>query len=232
MRCAKARKMINDQIDQLLSPEKKKALASHLDSCPECRRLAGDLAAIVEKAKGLSTVEPSPETWARIVQGLRRAGGEKPSLVSKGEARSKIFRPALGLRHALAAAVALVVIGGGVVAGLKWRKGPGAEKDSLAFTLAKLDEAQKYYEKAAASLSQAVESQRGRMDPRLFEAFEQNLQAINATILVCEQIVRSQPENLTARNYLLAAYQNKVNLLDDMIGREMPGPGSPADVDL
>lgn len=234
MRCAKARKMISDQIDGLLDSEKTAALASHIESCSECRELAQDFALIVEKAGKLpAAVEPLPETWARIAAGVKEAGMKRVVPAASPVDRRIAYHPALGLKAALAAGLALIVIGGGIAVGLKWSRGPVVpEKGSLEYTLAKLDEAQKYYEKAAASLIEAIVSQKDRMDPRLVEAFEQNLQGINATILACEQIVRSQPENLTARTYLLAAYQNKVSFLEDMIGRGTSDPGIPGDFDL
>jgi len=231
MRCAKARKLINDDLDGLLTPEKKAALDSHLESCPDCRDLKCDFAAIVEKAKDLPVLEPSPAVWANIAARVRQAEREMPAPVGERKFWAAILRPA-GLRYALAAALGLIIIGG-AVAGWKWRTGIARSgDDSVDFTLAKLKEAQVYYEKAVASLSEAVRSQKERMDPRLAEAFQQNLESIDATIRACQQIVRGDPDNLTARNYLLTAYREKVNFLEEMMGLKTAYAGSETGVTL
>ena len=225
MRCAKARKLINDDLDGLLTPEKKAALDSHLESCPDCRDFSRDFAAIVDKAKDLPSLEPSASAWANIAAGVRQAERGKRIPVGERKFWPAILRPA-GLRYPLAAALALVIIGG-AVAGWKWRTGiVRSGDDSVDFTLAKLKEAQVYYEKAVASLSEAVRSQKERMDPRLAEAFQQNLESIDATIQACQQIVRGDPDNLTARNYLLTAYREKVSFLEELMGLKTSYPGS------
>jgi len=100
------------------------------------------------------------------------------------------------------------------------------------FTLAKLKEAQEYYEKAVAALSEAVRSREEGMDPRLAEAFQQNLESIDATIQACQQIVRNDPDNLKARNYLLAAYRDKVSFLEEVMGLKTPYGGAETGVTL
>jgi hypothetical protein len=58
------------------------------------------------------------------------------------------------------------------------------------------------------------------MDPRLAEIFRRNLAAMDETIQACRQIVMQDPNNLTVRAYLLSAYREKVNFLEDMMGAE------------
>jgi len=232
MRCAKARKLINDDLDELLTPEQKRALNFHLQSCPDCRDFRSDFAAIAEKTKSLPTLEPSASAWANIADRVRRAEQERPAPLRERRYWADVLRPA-GLRYALAAALALVIIGGGVMVGLKWQGGtsrPG--EGSMDFTLAKLQEAQEYYEKAVSALSEAVQSRKEGMDPRLAEAFQQNLDSIDVTIQACQQIVRRDPENLMARNYLLAAYQDKVGFLEEVMGLKTVYAGSETGVTL
>jgi tetratricopeptide (TPR) repeat protein len=126
-----------------------------------------------------------------------------------------------------------MIIGGGILVGLRWRGGTaGAPEGSVEFTLAKLKEAQAYYEKAVSALSEAVRSRKEGMDPHLAEAFRQNLESIDATIQTCQQIVRNDPDNLSARNYLLAAYRDKVSFLEEVMGLKTPYAGAETGITL
>jgi anti-sigma factor RsiW len=59
MKCSTAQMRINEHVDGVLDPEQEAELKVHLDICPECRKLAQDLAAIVRTARGLPSLEPS-----------------------------------------------------------------------------------------------------------------------------------------------------------------------------
>jgi predicted anti-sigma-YlaC factor YlaD len=232
MRCAKARKLISDELDGLLTPNKKEALQLHLESCPGCREFRQDLAAIVEKAMSLPSLEPSPSSWNDISASVGQSEREERASFGKQKSWQAVLQP-VGLRYALAAALTLLVISGGIIVGLRWRQGTtGFGIGSVDFTLAKLREAQDYYEKAVSALSEAVRSQREGMDPRLAEAFQQNLESIDATIQACQQIVRNDPDNITARNYLLAAYRDKVSFLEEVMGLKTTYAGSETGVTL
>jgi len=232
MRCARVRKMINDDLDGVLAPEKKAALDSHLQSCPDCRDLGRDFAAIVEKARNLTVLEPTSSAWASIAARVREAEREKRVRARERKFTVDVLRPA-GLRYALAAALALVIIGSGVLVGLRGRgENARAREGSMDFTLAKLKEAEDYYAKAVSALSEAVHSRRENMDPRLAAAFQQNLESIDATIQACQQIIRNDPDNLTARNYLLAAYRDKVSFLEEVMGLKTPYAGAETGVTL
>jgi cytochrome c-type biogenesis protein CcmH/NrfG len=58
------------------------------------------------------------------------------------------------------------------------------------------------------------------MDARLAEVFNRNLTAMDETIQACRQIIRQDPDNMTARAYLLSAYREKVNFLEEIMGAE------------
>ena len=47
--------------------------------------------------------------------------------------------------------------------------------------------------------------------------FERNLEVVDATIQACRQAVRSEPDNVQARDYLLAAYKEKIVLMGDLL---------------
>jgi tetratricopeptide (TPR) repeat protein len=214
MRCPAAKKLINDYIDGDLSRDQETALKSHLESCPDCRGLLRDFQKIRRDARELPSVAPSPITWQKILAGVREAGEEAPSpRAEKKGWISLIWRP-IGLRYALAAALALVIIGGGLIVGFKIKRGGGEE----GYTLAKLKEAQHHYVLAIEALNEAIEAQKNGVDPQLAEVFKRNLKDIDQAIQACEQVVEKDPSNLAARAYLLTVFREKVTFLDEIMG--------------
>jgi len=220
MKCAVAQELINEHMDGALGPGREAELKAHLESCRDCRELAGDFAAIVRGAKGLVTLEPSSAVRPRVAAGVREALQEAPASAREKRSWLGSFWGLAGLRYAAAAALILVVVGGLVIWQKPWSTAGPSKDSSIEFTLAKLQEAQSYYEKAIKSLREAVQSQEGGMDPRLADIFNRNLTAMDETIQACRQIIRQDPDNLTARAYLLTAYREKVNFLEEMMDAE------------
>lgn len=222
MRCRKAMRDISRAVDGELAGRAKAGLERHLAVCPECRALEADLRKIVAGAAKLGAPEPSDRVWARIRAGLAReaAGRERGRAAAPARPAFGFGRPAL--RYAGIAAVALVLVVAGVVAGRRLGRGPAASggpgpEERERYTLAKLDEAERYYQQAIGAMTEAFSAEKGALRPEVAELFERNLSVIDATIMACRQAVLDEPDDLEARNYLLAAYTKKITLLDDAL---------------
>ena len=219
MRCRKANEYISRSVDGELAGRKAARLERHLASCGECRALLEDLRKIVGGATELDTPEPSDRVWKGIRAGLT-AADVKPLV----EGISLEPRPFFGLgvpvlRYAGIAALAVVLVVSGVVVGLRLgRQGTPAGSDrGEKYTLAKLDEAERHYQQAIKSLSEAFASEKGALVPQVVELFDRNLSVIDATIQACRRVVLEEPDDLQARSYLLSAYTVKVTLLDSAL---------------
>ena len=220
MKCAAAHELISEYMDGALGPDRESELRVHLEGCRDCRELTGDFAAIVRGAKGLVSLEPSSAVWPRVAAGVREALQEAPASAREKRRWPGSFWSLAGLRYATAATLVLVAVGGFLVWQKPWSTAGPSKDGSVGFTLAKLQEAQRYYEKAIQALNEAVRSQEGGMDARLAEVFNRNLTAMDETIQACRQIIRQDPDNMTARAYLLSAYREKVNFLEEIMGAE------------
>jgi len=123
------------------------------------------------------------------------------------------------LRYAGIAALAVVLVVSGVVVGLRLgrQRLPVGPEAGEKYTLAKLDEAERYYQQAIKSLGEAFVSQKGALVPQVAELFDRNLAVIDATIQACRRAVLEEPDDLQARSYLLSAYTEKVTLLDSAL---------------
>ncbi len=219
MRCRKAQRYVSRSIDGELTGRKARRLECHLGTCGECRALVEDLRAIAGGAAKLDTPEPSDRVWKGIRAGLA-AADLKPSRAGLGPERRPLFGLGVpALRYAGAAALAVVLVVSGVVVGLRLgRQGiPAGPEAGEKYTLAKLDEAERFYQQAIKSLSEAFASQKGVLAPQVVDLFERNLSVIDATIQACRAAVLAEPDDLQARNYLLAAYTQKVTLLDSAL---------------
>lgn len=220
MRCRKAEKLISESLEGLLSNGQEAALRSHLETCSRCRELALDFEVIIREAKRLPHPEPTPSAWRKISAAVREQGCPAGSLA----VGKKIWRPGMfktsKSRFALAA-LALVIVGGVIVVEFRSRQfEPSLQEGSVEFTVAKLEEAQRYYEKAIQALSDAVQSQQNGLNPLLAEVFMDNLKALDASIQACRQMIEKDPNNLAARSYLLTAYREKVSFLEQMVAVE------------
>jgi hypothetical protein len=229
MRCSKARKLISESVDGSVEARKAASLERHLEACPACREVLEDFRAMKSAASNLDTPEPGEAVWLRIKDRVASGGpaAETSAPVSvSGRFAFGLSGPAL--RFASAAALVLVLIASGVVIGLRLA-GRGAAfypRNSEKYTLAKLDEAEAYCEKAIKSLSQAFAGEKETMIPQAAEIIERNLAVIDATIQACREAVRKEPDDLQARSYLLAAYMEKVSFLDSALELSRKNPSA------
>jgi len=221
MRCRKAQEYISRSVDGELEGRRAARLERHLAACEECRAFAADLERIASGAAELAAPEPSDKVWRNIRAGLE-TGTVKPVMDGASLDRRPLFGLSLpALRYAGAAGLALVLVISGVAIGRRWgrtdvRLAPAPEAQE-AYTLAKLDEAERYYEQAVQSLGEAFSAGKGTLPPEVAEIFDRNLAVVDATIQACRAAVLAEPEDLEARNYLLAAYTKKATLLDSAL---------------
>jgi len=219
MRCRKVHGFISRSVDGELEANESVRLERHLETCSECRSLLEDLRRIVGAAAELGTPEPSEKVWRNVRAGLAGGGSKAPVEGITVERRPFFGMGLPAFRFAGAAALAIVLIVSSVVVGLRLgrRTGPSGLEAGERYTLAKLDEAERYYRQAIKSLSEAFTAGRGALAPQVAEVFDRNMAVIDATIQACRRSVLDEPDDLEARNYLMAAYTRKITLLDSAL---------------
>jgi tetratricopeptide (TPR) repeat protein len=218
MRCRKTQGYISRSVDGGLSGRENARLERHLAACGECRALREDLRKIVAGAAGLGSPEPSDRVWRNVRAGLETGAERAEALGLKPEKRPFFGLSVPAFRLAGAAALALALVAAGVVVGRRLGRQDAplsvAAKGGEAYTLAKLDEAERHYEQAIKALGEAFAADKDGLAPAVVELFDRNLSVVDATIQACRAAVRTEPDDLEARNYLLAAYTRKITLLD------------------
>lgn len=185
--------------------------SAHLDACPRCRGLIADLHGIRAAAGRLEAeVEPPAQMWASICAQLELEGIIREQPGSWSEQLAEWLHPAP--RLALAGAYLALVL--------------------VASVLVSLDSARNYEQARAIAVpvpemiatsmseittlpSQIPESS----NPMVAASYRESLRTIDNVIVECETMVRHDPQNELARNYLYGAYQQKAELLSAMMER-------------
>lgn len=95
--------------------------------------------------------------------------------------------------------------------------GPRKPPVNVAPTPAQLvREAEQKYVTAIAMLSRDVDKRRSQLDPMVLARFDASLAEIDRTIKETRQIVKGNPDDPIALQYLLAAYSKKVDVLREI----------------
>jgi tetratricopeptide (TPR) repeat protein len=214
MKCAKAKKFISEYIDGDLDAGKASSLEKHLDACPDCLELLKDFQQIKQKAKDLTKVEPSGQTWLRIQARLK----EKMQAPIP-EPRVRFLYFPVQFRYAVSTAMVLLAVVGALIIGSRVfnREGIPSGSKGQELALVKIQEAEQHYKLAIKALWEAVQVQKENFDPKVAETFRINLKLIDASLADCERAIKSDPSDLESQYYLLAVYKKKAELLDSMI---------------
>jgi anti-sigma factor RsiW len=217
MNCSKSAKKISEYVDGGLEAGEARRLEEHLEACPDCRRLVEDFRGISAAARRIETPSVPDGSWGKIRSRLRSPAAPDVRVPLFGR-----FRPAYGI------AAAAMAIGLGALFFVLSRGSliPGGQAERERYALAKLDEAEKYYEKAIKAMGEAIADEKGRLAPQVAEMFARNMEVVDASIRACRAAVRNQPDDLKSRDFLLAAYSKKLVLLDDLLSMDRNGfPG-------
>lgn len=213
--CSTARKWISESVDGNLSPERVEFLDAHVRGCEPCRKLKDAFAAIREGAGTLEEQSPSENVWNRIQRSMTT---------------DRIAEKSLRLRPVLTSAFALVLILAAVFIGLRQFGNQPATTGldpSQQFALDKLKEAEGHYRKAIEALSAAVSAREADFDPQILAVFKKNLTVVNQSIEAYRQAVLNDPQNFDTRSYLLTAYQEKTDLLNEIMALNVRSTQTP-----
>ena len=215
MKCLTAKKWISEYIDGDLDNAKKAKLDAHCARCADCRKLLADLQTISAGAKKLDTLSPPESTWGKIQEQM--TSGEQEVLTLAPQKQSWFRLPRLS--YVLSALLIVVFLSLVFVYGPRYWSGQAIvpELENQSYTLAKLEEAEHHYQMAIKALHEAARAQEERLDPQVAEVFRTNLELIDRSIDACRQAVLSNPKDIESRKYLLAAYKEKTDLLNEIM---------------
>lgn len=212
MKCSKAKKFINDYVDNRLEDDQVLILESHLQGCKDCRDLLGDMEAIVNNAKELGNLNPSEDLWNTVKRQVLKKNRE-------GRTHRKVFSgnfflfprvPAFALSTLLAIMILIPLLY------YVFPHRPNTNIDPDRTALINYKKAEQEYQSAIEALDKAIEARKTRVNPELMAVFKRNLAIIDESIRSCKESIRKTPELLEANRLLLICYRKKVELLNEI----------------
>lgn len=205
-----------ENAERWMEGERDAAASAHLDGCPRCRGLIADLDAVRDGARLFEAeVEPPPRLWTAIRSQLETEGMIRPSRT--WAERLADFLP-LQPRPALAAAYVAVLV---VAAVLVSTQGIGQLEQRLALTAPEQEAAA--LPAGSSLVAQQVVGSLDKRNPDVVRSYRESLRTVEGVILECEMMIRKDPNDRLAREYLNGAYQQKADLIAALVERSTLG---------
>ena len=202
MTCAEMDARIDALLDGELTAADRAEVEAHLADCAACAALHADLVALRERARRApAEVAPPPAVWAAVSRAAR-----SPLLAPRSP-----WSP----WHLAAAAVLLVALSSlATVLVVRDRDSRLATRDSASAALdPRLAALEADYQRASAELVRALEAE-AALSPAVREALGRHLAVVDAAIAEARASVLERPTDADAGGMLLAAYRQKLDLLE------------------
>ena len=191
-------------LDGDLDQTESEATAVHLEQCPDCRATRDEMTALMGGLAALAEVEVPARVWGEIQRAHHAA--DRVPLIER-------------LRRAWAVPAWTFAGAAVVVAVWVWQAPPAeqAKPTGLAAALHSVRRAEDTYIEAIAALQQVADQDLDHFDPRVRTTIKQGLAAIDSTIENCRRALHESPGDITAHRTMLAAYQQKVDFLNELL---------------
>jgi hypothetical protein len=204
--------LLSDYVDGLLSPPDSEMVEAHLARCTGCREVADDLRRLSAELADLPFHRPPGDLKQRIQLRARAQG-------LLAERRPFWLRPVAGWAVAAAACLLLAVI---LLPGIGGSPAPSPDPSTeMTNIYHDLRNAENLYLSAIDRMDQLAAHKLDQMPPEMRQTFETNLALINQTLAESRTYVLENNQNPRAWEYLLAAYQKKVEFLSLIIETDL-----------
>ncbi len=213
MDCKACQDLLSDYLDGTVSRRDADDITRHLAECRVCATVHADLLRLVAAA---DAIDP-------------RRGG--PSLTApRAPRRVGLFRRYVEIRLTIPQFAAAIAVFTGTLVMMGWMllhppaTGPNPLLTRVALpTEARLvamgDAAPRperaVLEESIARLSRSLDRRRENWNPELRRVFERNMAIIDQSLAECEQVLRRNPRDVDAEEMLLAAYREKLRVLQE-----------------
>jgi hypothetical protein len=206
------------------------AASEHLSGCPACQGLLADFTAITAAAHELpAEVEPPARVWISlrsqlVAEGLIREDASVSELLQPAPESHSWWHSFSGLlqgRALATAAVGLLIMAAGIA---QLRQPFTAAPPPPSRTAEQVQAPDPLAASGAALTEQehilrAVQPVGTRASSPVDDSLQKDLQTLDAFIAECEYHLKANPRDQLAREYLAGAYQQKAELLSEMLDR-------------
>jgi hypothetical protein len=192
-----------------LEGEERPELVAHMRECSFCYSMLADLEGIRSAGGELALEEPPKRIWTNI----------RASLIAEGIIRQPeaFWRRWLESWHWLHNPVAVAALGCLMVLGIGLVRVPWV-RTSGSHTPPRVDLSDVASAAAAVGpMETSYHAQAASFEPSVKETYQKSLDSLDGEIRECLNSVRQEPDNSLAREYLLAAYQQKAYVLQSAL---------------
>lgn len=243
MQCQECENLLSDYLDHAIEPHLRTEIEVHLAACPGCTALHNELCQLLAASELLLPQVSGPTIRAHRVPQPGHLGAIPASPNQQVFLRIKqlLFERYVEIKLTIPQFSALVGILGGLVLfgvwslqnpamlnsqgesrpGLASPASPGTSNTVLIPTTQLVSHSRNYQAErvvlteSITRLSKALETRKVDWDPELRRVFERNMALIDQSLLECEVALRSNPHDFGAEEMLIAAYREKLRLLQE-----------------
>ena len=231
MNCEKCQELLSELLDGAMPAERRAEMNAHLDACFECACVREELSSIIGVAQDSRAVTFAPPNeralWLRIRNSIEaesaaaRAAGARAA-ASSAPARES-FWPRLARRRLVLSLPQAVTAGAGVAVAVALVTAFGMQS-----LVGERQPVQTQSPRAAAPglrqnsdvmmieyLKQRVDERKARWDPRMRQAYEQNMSVIDQTVNEMLQDLDRRPHDEVSERAYNAAMRDKIELLKE-----------------
>jgi len=196
----------------------------HLETCPECRRLAALNDRLTRETASLRRPIDDAGLWdsieARLTEEARNVRGKATKRTPKAARPAFLARLLSFARPAAVAAVSLIAAGLAVWF-LLLRTAPASPSGLMDdAALARVETAEREYAAAIKVLEAKAGPKLAEMDFSLLALYKDRLETIDAQIERCRETAAKNPWNAHVRRYMLAALRDKQDTLGRIVAYE------------
>lgn len=208
-----------------LEGEARPEVLHHAETCPFCSVLLADLDLLRQEAHELPLDAPPDRVWAQVRATLAAEG-----LIRQQKRRATGWFPALawGRFAAPAGALASLVVLGAVLlvppGSLDHSRTSGwlsvADRQAMAARVYQLEDSA--LASMVGELEKSFHAQEASLAPSVKAAYVKGLKSLDVSIRECRASVEREPGNTLARQYLVAAYTQKAEVLAAALKFDVP----------
>jgi predicted anti-sigma-YlaC factor YlaD len=222
MRHERIRPLLDDYLDDELSPAARRRVEDHLAECDVCTGELAALLALTEEARALPReMLPSRELW----EGIEARLAERQVVLPLPRRWSSWTRPAM----MAAAALFLVALSSAVTATLLWQRSAAPGEGSVAgasrpapagSALAAFQPTEAEFVRTAEELRQALAAGSTILEPGTLEVIEASLAVIDQAIAEARAALEADPQNGMLALLLSRIHGQKVEVLQQALHHE------------
>ena len=204
---------LSDYLDGELTPEDRREVGRHLETCAACAATLADLERVMEQARALVDRDPARDLWPAIA--ARLASHEAPAPVAAAPVRQAKKPWAMSFTWPELAAAGIAVV---ALSTATFWLGTRGEKTVSPVSTAQglvVDPASHRNDSEAAivELREALAKGRGDLDTSTVRVLEQNLLVIERSIAEARTALAADPANPYLRRHLQETIGRKVSLM-------------------